>query len=189
MIITSEKIGWRRLAVGAVFGIAIVTGITLLALESYAQSNPKPPAAPVLSSPILPSAEAATGVSGASAATRNSTAAAATTGPGASPAADGHGVPGAVSPLSSFKPLEELPGVLSWKQLSQVQQVRDKDKVTPQFPAALESLNRKEVKIQGFMMPLEAGDKQRHFILVSWPPTCSFCLPGGAESIVEVRTK
>jgi hypothetical protein len=39
------------------------------------------------------------------------------------------------------------------------------------------------------MMPLEPGEKQKHFLLSSVPLTCSFCVPGGPESMVEVKTK
>ncbi len=39
------------------------------------------------------------------------------------------------------------------------------------------------------MMPLEPGEKQRHFLLSSVPLTCSFCTPGGPESMVEVKTR
>ena len=51
------------------------------------------------------------------------------------------------------------------------------------------ALNQKTQRIQGFMMPLEPGEKQRHFLLSSVPLTCSFCTPGGPESMVEVKTK
>jgi hypothetical protein len=44
-------------------------------------------------------------------------------------------------------------------------------------------------RVQGFMMPLEPGEKQKHFLLSSVPLTCSFCVAGGPESMVEVRTK
>ncbi|MGS0756931.1 DUF3299 domain-containing protein, partial [Roseateles sp. GG27B] len=46
-----------------------------------------------------------------------------------------------------------------------------------------------KVKVQGFMMPLEPGDKQRHFLLSAVPTTCSFCVPAGPEGLIEVRTK
>jgi hypothetical protein len=39
------------------------------------------------------------------------------------------------------------------------------------------------------MMPLEPGEKQKHFLLTSVPLTCSFCTPGGPESMVEVFSK
>jgi hypothetical protein len=57
------------------------------------------------------------------------------------------------------------------------------------FPAPVLALNQKSQRIQGFMMPLEPGEKQKHFLLSSVPLTCSFCVPGGPESMVEVKTK
>ena len=51
------------------------------------------------------------------------------------------------------------------------------------------ALDKKEVKIQGFMMPLEMGDRQKRFILTSMPPSCAFCMPGGPDQIVEVQAK
>jgi len=39
------------------------------------------------------------------------------------------------------------------------------------------------------MMPLEMGEKQSHFVLAAMPVTCAFCLPGGPESMVEVKMK
>jgi hypothetical protein len=50
-------------------------------------------------------------------------------------------------------------------------------------------LNDTPQRIQGFMMPLEPGEKQKHFLLTSVPLTCAFCTPGGPESMVEVFTK
>jgi hypothetical protein len=39
------------------------------------------------------------------------------------------------------------------------------------------------------MMPLDPGEKQTHFLLSSVPLTCSFCVPGGPESMIEVKSK
>jgi hypothetical protein len=50
-------------------------------------------------------------------------------------------------------------------------------------------LNQKTQRVQGFMMPLDPGEKQKHFLLSSVPMSCSFCTPGGPESMVEVTTK
>lgn len=87
------------------------------------------------------------------------------------------------------KPLPELKGVVSWRTLAQVQAVQVKDRVVPQFSENVTALDRKEVKLQGFMMPLEMGEKQKRFLLVSMPPSCAFCLPGGPDSVVEVVAK
>jgi uncharacterized protein len=51
------------------------------------------------------------------------------------------------------------------------------------------ALNAQPVKVQGFMMPLEPGERQRHFLLSAVPTTCNFCVPAGPEGLVEVRTK
>ncbi|MDW8469444.1 MAG: hypothetical protein RML56_11185 [Burkholderiales bacterium] len=39
------------------------------------------------------------------------------------------------------------------------------------------------------MVPLQMGDKQSHFVLTAMPQTCAFCMPGGPESMVEVRAR
>ncbi len=96
--------------------------------------------------------------------------------------------PLAPSPYAD-KPLPELKGVLSWKTLGEVKPVKQKDKFVPEFAKAVSALDKKEVKIQGFMMPLDMGEKQARFILTALPPSCSFCLPGGPEQMVEVQAK
>jgi len=87
------------------------------------------------------------------------------------------------------KPLPELKGVVSWKTLGEVKPVKQKDKFVPEFAKTVSALDKKEVKIQGFMMPLDMGEKQARFILSALPPSCAFCLPGGPEQMVEVQTK
>ena len=96
--------------------------------------------------------------------------------------------PGAMDP-SQFKPLPDRQDVVSWKLLAQVELVKMKDKFVPQFSSGVAALDKKEVKVQGFMMPLEMGDKQTHFILSAMPVSCAFCMPGGPEQLVEVRSK
>jgi len=104
------------------------------------------------------------------------------------PAAAQHQAPAGADP-TQFKPLQERKDVLSWKLLSQVELVKQKDRYVPQFAADVAALDQKVVKVQGFMMPLQMGDKQSHFVLSAMPQSCSFCLPGGPESMVEVKTK
>ena len=85
--------------------------------------------------------------------------------------------------------LPERKDVVSWKLLAQVELVKVKDRYEPQFSSGVAALDAKEVKVQGFMMPLEMGDKQSHFILSATPQSCAFCMPGGPESLVEVKTR
>jgi hypothetical protein len=104
------------------------------------------------------------------------------------PAVAQHQMPQGADP-NQFKPLADRNDVLSWKTLSQVELVKQKDRYVPQFAKDVAALDQKQVKVQGFMMPLQTGDKQSHFVLTAMPPTCSFCLPGGPESMVEVKSK
>src|SRR5262245_1370780 len=92
-------------------------------------------------------------------------------------------------PPADFKPLPELKGVVSWKTLEKVTPVKQKDRFVPQFAKDIEALDKKEVKLQGFMMPLDTGERQKRFLLTSMPPSCAFCLPGGPDQLVEVQAK
>jgi uncharacterized protein len=89
----------------------------------------------------------------------------------------------------AYKPLPELKGVVSWKTLGQVSVVRQKDRLAPEFSKEITLLDKQQVRLQGFLMPLEVGEKQKRFLLTATPSTCSFCLPGGPEQLVEVQAK
>ena len=102
------------------------------------------------------------------------------------PAGTGAGVH---SPNSPFAPLPGRTDVLSWGLLTDVKTKTEKNRILPVFAQAQMALNQKTQRVQGFMMPLEPGDKQSHFLLSSVPLSCGFCLPGGPESMVEVKTK
>ena len=129
-------------------------------------------AAQTLSSPIAPTAPIAPGKNAA---------------PGVElPAGQGAGVHGANSP---FAPLAERNDVVPWSVLTSVKTKNEKNRILPVFTRDQTALGDKIQRIQGFMMPLEPGEKQKHFLLSSVPMTCSFCTPGGPESMVEVKTK
>jgi uncharacterized protein len=116
----------------------------------------------------------------------NAAAGVAPAGPSANAAGTGAGVHGAGSP---FAPLVDKAGVVSWSVLTELKTKTDKNRILPVFNASQMALNQKTQKLQGFMMPLEPGEKQKHFLLTSVPMSCGFCVPGGPESMVEVRTK
>jgi hypothetical protein len=105
-----------------------------------------------------------------------------------SPVPQGSGA-GVHSPNSPFAPLPQRQDVVPWSVLTAVTTKTEKNKVLPVFARDQMALNQKTQRIQGFMMPLEPGEKQTHFLLSSVPLTCGFCTPGGPESMVEVRTK
>ena len=102
------------------------------------------------------------------------------------PAGSGAGVH---SPNSPIAPLPKRTDVVPWSVLTDVKTKTDKNKIVPVFGKQQLALNAKTQRIQGFMMPLEPGEKQSHFLLSSVPLSCAFCVPGGPESMVEVKTK
>jgi hypothetical protein len=78
-------------------------------------------------------------------------------------------------------------GSVSWELLQQAKTVQRPDrKFGPLFTAQIRSLDQQQVRLHGFMMPLDQSSKQKRFLLASFPPHCAFCLPGGPESMVEV---
>ncbi len=102
------------------------------------------------------------------------------------PAGSGAGVH---SPNSPFAPLPQRTDVVPWPLLTTVTTRIEKNRVLPVFNKEQQALNQKPQRVQGFMMPLEPGEKQTHFLLSSVPLTCSFCTAGGPESMIEVKTK
>ena len=78
--------------------------------------------------------------------------------------------------------------IISWDTLAKVKLVKDGSRIRPEFTKEIEALNNKEIRIQGFMMPLEPGEKQKHFLLSVNSPSCEFCVPAGPEGIVEVMS-
>ena len=105
-----------------------------------------------------------------------------------SPLPQGQGA-GVHSPNSPIAPLPQRKDVVPWPLLTTIQTRTEKNKVLPVFNKEQLALNQKTQRLIGFMMPLEPGEKQTHFLLSSIPLTCGFCVPGGPESMVEVRTK
>ncbi|MFM1989304.1 MAG: hypothetical protein RJA99_2261 [Pseudomonadota bacterium] len=114
-------------------------------------------------------------------------------GKGAAPVASGNPPPpfgghAGAQPLVS-PPLPTVPGTVPWDLLGQVKTVKVKDRFLPEFPPAVRKLDKQDVKLVGFMLPLQTGEKQSHFLLTVTSQTCAFCVPAGPEGIVEVKAK
>src|SRR5262245_23588112 len=84
---------------------------------------------------------------------------------------------------------DERAGVVPWETLANVSVTRQKDRYVPEFSKQIVALDQREVKLRGFMLPLEQGARQKHFLLSAQPPECAFCMPGTAEQFAEVRTR
>jgi hypothetical protein len=83
--------------------------------------------------------------------------------------------------------LPELKGVVSWRVLGQVKSAQVGKRIVPEFAPAVRALDKQEVRLQGFMLPIVTGETHDHFLLTMRPPHCPFCLSLGPEYIVEVR--
>jgi uncharacterized protein len=113
-------------------------------------------------------------------------------GPGA-PGVQSGKVPGVNAPLPGMNPqtgyIDDVPaGTVPWSILSKAKTVQKADKkLGPLFTQEIKELDTRELKLYGFMMPLDGGTtKQKRFLLTAWPPHCGFCMPGGPEMMVEV---
>ncbi|WP_374539231.1 DUF3299 domain-containing protein [Chitinimonas taiwanensis] len=83
--------------------------------------------------------------------------------------------------------LPERAGFVSWRLLAQIESVQQGQRMVPRFDKGISALHKKTVKLQGFMLPLSMTENQSHFILTASPPSCAFCLPGGPDSVIEVK--
>ena len=78
-------------------------------------------------------------------------------------------------------------GTVPWQLLQSTRTVQKPDKkFGPAFTREVKELDKQQVKLYGFMMPLDQAKKQKRFLLSAFPPHCSFCLTAGPESLVEV---
>jgi hypothetical protein len=82
--------------------------------------------------------------------------------------------------------LPERAGVVSWRTLAQVTPVQQGGKMVNEFAPEILKLDTRDLKVQGFMIPLDMGDKQTRFLLSAVPPHCSFCMPAGPDAVVEI---
>ena len=93
------------------------------------------------------------------------------------------------SPNSPIAPLPQRNDVVPWSVLSDLTKKTTKSGILPVFNDAQKGMDKTVQRFQGFMMPLDAKATQTHFLLTSVPLTCSFCIPGGPESMIEVKAK
>lgn len=109
-------------------------------------------------------------------------------GPAAVPATPSNSLGMPIDP-SLLNQLPEIKGVVSWDTLGQVKARTEGKRVIPEFAPAVRALDKQDIRLQGFMMPLVAGERHDHFLLTMRPPHCPFCLSLGPEFIIEVRTR
>lgn len=92
-----------------------------------------------------------------------------------------------------WQPAETPDGGVSWKTLETTEELQRTDDEgyivsRPKFSDAVKALEGKRIKVAGWMMPLENGEEQRHFVLLGYPPGCPFHMHAGPKQFIEVRT-
>jgi uncharacterized protein len=91
-----------------------------------------------------------------------------------------------VSPDGMTPPPAPKDGI-RWEVLKEVDAPIDPKERPPEFRSDVLALDGKDVKLRGFMMPLDQAEKQTRFVLTALPPSCPFCLPAGPDQLVEVE--
>lgn len=90
-------------------------------------------------------------------------------------------------PMTSMLP--DARGAVGWSLLTKTSIRKINGKLGPDFPAPLRALDGKTIKLQGYLLPIEAGQTHRRFLLSAWSPSCPFCLTAGPEAMVEVKAR
>jgi len=114
--------------------------------------------------------------------------------PAATPSATAEAAKIADEQLYSYIGKDPLPpGTIAWQLLRQVKLVEEKKggKTTlhPEFSAQIRELDKQQVKVYGFVLPLSTTPKQAHFLISPLPTHCPFCVSQGPDSMIEVVAK
>ncbi len=82
------------------------------------------------------------------------------------------------------------PGTVPWQVLRQVKLIDEKkngkNTQRPEFSAQIRELDKQQVKVYGFVLPLSTTPKQKHFLISPLPTHCPFCVSQGPDSMIEV---
>ena len=90
-----------------------------------------------------------------------------------------------------WKPAATPKGGVSWQVLEATGEKTRKDSEgyilsKPLFTPQVKRLAGKRIKVAGWMMPLENGSTQKHFVLLAYPPGCPFHFHAGPNQFIEV---
>ena len=99
--------------------------------------------------------------------------------------------------IDNIKDFVDIPkGGLDWKLFGTTKEI-DIETVTedgydskytkPEFQPELKLLNGKEVKIKGYMFPLNEAEKQKLFLFGPFPLSCPFLYHVGPSLVIEVE--
>ena len=92
-----------------------------------------------------------------------------------------------------WQPADTPPGGVAWSLLESTKEITRTDakgfiRSKPVFPPGVKALDGKVVKVAGYMMPLQNGTLQKHFVLLAYPPDCPFHLNPTPMQFIEVKS-
>lgn len=99
---------------------------------------------------------------------------------------------GQVSHDGTWQPARTPPGGTSWRLLETTRLSDRTDPSTkiiytrPVFPTGVRNLSGQRIKVAGWMMPLDNGARQKHFVLLGYPPGCPYHLHALPNQFIEV---
>lgn len=89
-----------------------------------------------------------------------------------------------------WKPAATPKGGTSWKLLESTKEqqrvVNDVIYSKPVFPPAVKALAGKQIKVAGWMMPLDKAARQKRFVLLAYPPGCPFHFHAMPNQFIEI---
>ncbi|WOE73871.1 DUF3299 domain-containing protein [Alterisphingorhabdus coralli] len=102
---------------------------------------------------------------------------------------DGGQAPAPVEDI--WKPAATPKGGISWKTLEATGEETRRDAEgyilsKPKFTQRVRALEGKRIRVAGWMMPLENGAQQNHFVLLAYPPGCPFHFHAMPNQFIEV---
>ncbi len=90
-----------------------------------------------------------------------------------------------------WQPAATPPGGVSWALLESTEEITQERSgliySKPRFPARVRALAGKTIKVSGYMLPLQSGSRQSHFVLLAYPPDCPFHLNPAPDQFIEIR--
>lgn len=89
-----------------------------------------------------------------------------------------------------WKPAPTPKGGVAWSLLESTREITRLDKgiiySKPVFPSEVKALAGKRIRVAGYMMALEKGPKQKHFVLLAYPPGCPFHFHALPNQFIEI---
>ena len=86
--------------------------------------------------------------------------------------------------------IEDTPQNVSWDTLLEVEWEMKDNTYQANFNKSIKALVGKKIEMEGFIFPLNDGNKMKEFLLSAYPLSgCEYCAPGSSESYIMIHSK